>query len=40
MKGSIQGKILNYRVIGMDEYIRSEEYKDILDLEDKDVTIH
>jgi len=40
MKGSIQGKILNYRVIGMDEYIRSEEYKDIIDLEDKDVTIH
>ena len=40
MKGSIQGKILNYRVIEKDEYIRSEEYKDILDLEDKDVTIH
>jgi len=40
MKGSIEGKILNYRVINKDEYMRSEEYKDILDLEDKDVTIH
>ena len=40
MKGSIQGKILNYRVINKDEYIRSEEYKDILDVEDEDVTIH
>ena len=40
MKGSIQGKILNYRGIASDEYIRSEEYKDILDVEDKDITIH
>ena len=40
MKGSIQGKILNYRVIGNDEYIKSEEYKDIIDVEYEDVTIH
>ena len=40
MKGSIQGKIINYRVIKSEEYVSSEEYKDIIDVEDKDITIH
>ena len=40
MQGSIQGKIINYRVIKSEEYVSSEEYKDIIDVEDKDITIH
>ena len=40
MQGSIQGKIINYRVIKSEEYVSSEEYKDILDVEDKNITIH
>ena len=40
MRGSIQGKIINYRVIKSEEYKNLEEYKDIIDVEDKDITIH
>ena len=40
MKGSIQGKIINYRVIKSEEFISSEEYKGIIDVKDKDITIH
>ena len=40
MQGSIQGKIINYRVIKSEEYVSSEEYKDILNVEDKNITIH
>ena len=40
MQGSIQGKIINYRVIKSEEFISSEEYKDIIDVEDKNITIH
>ena len=40
MQGSIQGKIINYRVIKSEEYVSSEEYKDIIDVENKNITIH
>ena len=40
MQGSIQGKIINYRVIKSEEFISSEEYKDIIDVENKNITIH
>ena len=40
MQGSIQGKIINYRVIKSEEYVSSKEYKDIIDVENKKITIH